>query len=77
MFFELQKPSGTTLHRGKDLAVSLLPSDRILPEGSRGLSALASLLAPLKSLWTGVTRYLLPFLGVDVRTFHTAPFYMG
>jgi len=74
---ELQEEKGATLHRGKDLTVSPLPSDRIIPGGTRGLSALASLLAPLESLQTGVTRYLLPVFQVDVRTFLAAPFYRG
>lgn len=47
----------TALHVGKDFAVSLLPSDRIIPEGTLSLSALASLLAPLCLRTAGVTRY--------------------
>ena len=51
----------TALHAGKDLAVSLLRSRKILPEGSLCFSARASLLAPLATHSvdaTGVTRYL-------------------
>lgn len=49
---------GTALHAGKDLFVAPLPFDRILPEGSFGLSSLASLWSPLSSRTTGITRYL-------------------
>ena len=45
----------TDLHRGKDLAVAFLPSDRIIPEGTLCLSALASLFAP-----RGLPRQALP-----------------
>ncbi len=48
---------GTALHRSKDFAVSLLYLYRITPEGALQLSPLASLLAPLGLLPTGVTRY--------------------
>lgn len=60
----------TTLHPGKDFAVSLLSSNRIIPEGTLSLSALASLLAPLYLHTMGVTHYLAPTLDVgNVRTF--------
>jgi hypothetical protein len=48
----------TALHAGKDLVVAPSSFDEILPEGSRGLSALTSLWSPLSSRTTGVTRYL-------------------
>ena len=56
----------TALHAGKDLAVSPSSFNEILPKGSLGLSASASLLAPLRSLETGVTRYPLHIFICDM-----------
>ena len=55
----------TTLHSGKDLAVSphMLPCG-LTHEGCPILSFEASLLAPLKLLSTGVTRYLPAWLSL-------------
>jgi hypothetical protein len=50
----------TALHTGKDLVVAPSSLDEILPEGSLGLSSLASLWSPLSLRTTGVTRYLFP-----------------
>lgn len=50
----------TTLHSGKNFAVSPLPSDRIIPKGTLRLSPRASLLASLVLPQAGVTRYLAP-----------------
>lgn len=49
--------TGTALHLGKDFAVSLCNFLQIIPRGDPILSELASLLAPLELLQTGVTRY--------------------
>lgn len=50
----------TTLHPGKDFAVSFLPFDRTHPEGCLHLSAPTFLLAPLCLRTMGVTHYLAP-----------------
>lgn len=62
-FFPL-RPFGasrnTTLHLGKDLAVSPACYHAINPEGFLLLSDKTSLLAPRGLLQTGITRYLAP-----------------
>jgi hypothetical protein len=77
LLLELQEEKGATLHRGKDLAVSLPPFDRIIPPGNprpfgSGVTARTSLIAQ-------DGRYPLPATccHVDVRTFLTAPLYRG
>src|SRR3989344_7068621 len=69
-FSNSKKKRDTTLHSGKDFAVSPVPFDTIIPEGILLLSESASLLAPLAFLRMGITHYHAPTLNAGyVRTF--------
>jgi len=57
IFAALSIKWSTALHVGRNFAVSPICLHMIIPEGTHCISALASLLASLRLLSTGVTRY--------------------